>query len=166
MLNVNNSLQIMNAGKQGAGDEIVRQMGWDYGQLGSGEAVRYRFTVNEDEVKLKDAMSATLAWNRKIDGRVVELKHEGVSRKVWLDQPRITDMDMRLVKVEANGKRRIVGLSDSERDNVEHLYFANLPVGEYEIQIRRIKDGVRGKWAYGLAWRIGGENWKGDRPRK
>ena len=158
VLNVNNSLQIMQGGVQKPGEEVVGDWGWDYGQIAGGEVVTYRFEIGERGGE----MSVTLVWNRHIDGRVLGLRQGNVKRNVWSDLPRVADMDLRLVKIGEDGQRRIVGLSDSERDNVEHLYYAKLPAGRYELEVKRLGDRQKGKWGYGMAWRIGGEKWKGD----
>ena len=48
----------------------------------------------------------------------------------------------------------VIAESRSRVDNIEHLYFTELPAGRYRLEIRR-KDQLTEAWDYGLAWRFG-----------
>lgn len=94
-------------------------------------------------------LSIALAWHRRIAGQVVRVPQLG--QDVWINTPRLADFDLKLVMIDDAGVERIVGLSDSEIDNVEHLYFEQLPAGRYRLDVTRLTDEYDEPWTAALA---------------
>ncbi|MEM7384264.1 MAG: hypothetical protein AAF514_04905 [Verrucomicrobiota bacterium] len=62
---------------------------------------------------------------------------------------KVADLNLCLHRIDPNGDKTIIGLSDSPIDNVEYLYLEDLEPGQYEL----IVEGAP-KTKYGLAWRF------------
>ncbi|QQE10181.1 S8/S53 family peptidase [Planctomycetota bacterium] len=163
VLNVNNTLMIAE-GQKAEPSGKLDDFGWSYVALKPNQAVRY-LIEKQDEKSNWGPLAITIDWNRSIQGPVTFTlgpeKQNTINR--WMGTPAIADFDLRLIKIEDDGSTKIVAMSDSERDNVEHIYFNELPPGKYAIEILRQNINKETEpWPFALAWRIGGENWRGD----
>ncbi len=126
---------------------IDSRYGWDFRESKVGETNVYRFKT----MRALEKVSMMLVWNRRIDGRVMNDLMSG--RRVWNTQPRLANFDLSLVLIDTYGEEQEISASRSTVDNVEHLYFRNLPRGEYEMRVTR-DDQEREAWDYALAWRM------------
>ncbi len=152
---LDNSLQILEVGEWGADDSTTsRCCGWGLWTMNQGSASSIRF---QTERSLGPA-SFVLAWNRRIAGRVTQVV--GTKQQVWLDTPRLADFDLllfyRAADADADTPEHLVALSDSEVDNVEHIYFPALPAGRYRLEVRRLRDGHAQPWEVAWAFRVSG----------
>ncbi|WP_432798717.1 S8 family serine peptidase [Poriferisphaera sp. WC338] len=184
IVNVDESLKVMMGGRQRGEimlqggdrtsdresvftiDETSREEnGWDYLALREGQSAKWKIIIGKEGA---EDVSITVVWNRRLDGQEVQVKQKEKMRAVWMARPRVADFDLRLVKIEKDGEKKIVGLSDSELDNVEHLYFKRLAAGSYELEVYRqrprINPDVAGgdvnqsgdeDWGVAVAWRMG-----------
>jgi hypothetical protein len=121
--------------------------GWHYATLAPGEGAIYRMNLPEN----KGELSVFIVWNRRIDGRtMVDPINE---QPVWLDAPRMADLDLQLIRHAGAGDGDVVAESASRIDNLEHIYLPRVAAGEYELRIAR-HDALDEAWDYALAWRL------------
>lgn len=137
-----------------AADPIAKRYAWSYGEAQPVDTLTYRFEVDTDQGEA----CFTLVWNRKVAGGEVTLRHPETGQAVtmWNNTPQMPDLDLRLIRADANGEGRIVAASMSRIDNVEVVYLRELPAGSYTLEVRRGRDTIEGDWPYALAWRIEG----------
>ncbi|MCH2113830.1 MAG: S8 family peptidase [Pirellulales bacterium] len=117
--------------------------GWDYQtvQPGALNKLLYDFVVPTGSVAAE--LSIVLAWNAETSAPF----HTG--------DPVVADLDLELVDslgmpVDLDPEDSLVeGLSQSDVDNVEHLYVSNLPAGTYTLGVSS-DDLARD---FGLSWR-------------
>jgi hypothetical protein len=143
------SLQILQAGPLAA-DQLdpSRPGGWAHLKM-KGSSQRSFGLVTQGP---RRSLSIVLVWHRRIDGRV---GHVGPDRqRVWYDSPRTADFDLRLFFSQGQGTDCLVALSDSEVDNVEHLYLPEVPAGRYRLEVLRQSDRHREAWDAALAFRL------------
>ena len=141
-----NSYRILTTGPIGPG-RVSNRYGWDFQSITNDEEASYGF----DTVDPYRDVSVMLVWNRRIDGRQVT---DLFTRKTrWLDQPRLADFDLRLLRLNDQGNMETVEASASRVDNVEHIYLKHLPPGRYVIEVNR-HDTLSEKWDYSIAWRF------------
>ena len=101
-----------------------------------------------------------MTWNRRIDGRTgtLEIKNNAQPeepvkpQRVWLDTPRLADLDLVLTRLEDDGTESKIATSASTLDNVEHLYLPSLEPGRYRLTVKRLPDDFAEAWDYALAW--------------
>ena len=122
--------------------------GWDARPINPAGRAVYRFTLDEPT----GPVSVALTWHRKVAGNTIDVKDHG---KVWNNAYALADLDLRLIQ-ETTGGDRVAAISDSEIDNVEHIYFDELPAGTYRLEVWRQPDAQPIPWPYALAWRFGG----------
>ncbi len=147
VLNIDRSLLVMQAGREAAG-RLSRRAGWDFATIGVGETARYRFETLEP----LGPTQAVLTWHRRIDGRTGTSPVDG--RRLWLDMPRLANLDLRLIQLDEAGRRHVAAESASEIDNVELLHLPALEPGRYVLEVTRRDDGLDEAWDYALAWLI------------
>jgi hypothetical protein len=143
MVNVNNSHQILTAGRQAASSSsVVAQTGWDFNTIVTSVPTaerRYFFDVQSST--FDQTFSAVLSWHREFqDGNA--------------DQFSFADLNLRLYS--SNDTFDLVGTplieSLSPVDNVEHLWLANgLAVGRYAIVVDANGSAVT---EYAIAWQF------------
>lgn len=143
------SLRMLQGTRLPDGDVPVEaQPGWAMIELTGGQT--RSFTFEQDQSF--GPVSIALTWHRRIAGQIANVPQLG--RDLWLNTPRTADFDLRLVLLDDAGER-IVGLSDSEVDNVEHLYFDQLPAGRYRLDVIRLTDENDEPWTAALALDFG-----------
>jgi hypothetical protein len=140
-LNIYNSYQIQAGGQQEGsttpGAAAVTSLGWDYeAAFDPNNELHYQFTVgpNQDDNEL----SAILSWNVQIDD---------------LDPSNNFVPDVNLADFNLVLRDDLTGLaidvSQSEVDNVEHIFVQDLAEGTYTLEVSGDTD-----QAFGLAWRL------------
>jgi len=153
IVNIDRSLQSLDAGPIDT-NILHRPVGWDMLRLRSGESRVYRF----ETARLWREATIVIVWHRRIDGR--RAKRFGTDEDIWLDIPRLTNIDLQLTRYDDNGTPKRLAQSISTVDNVEHIYRLVLPPGRYRIEIVRQEDKLDEQWDVALAW------WMRPAPRK
>ncbi|MFV1994316.1 MAG: hypothetical protein ACC661_02675, partial [Verrucomicrobiales bacterium] len=129
-VNIDNSHRILTAGKQSAGAAIGTR-GWDFGSVPDTDADQdYLFTIPAGS--MGDQVCVVLNWNRS---GAAGIFHNLTLQ--LLDAAETTEWE---------ASRSVV-------DNVEHLYYRNLPEGDYILRVTRGGDSGA-ITAYALAWRM------------
>ncbi len=160
-VNLDHSLRILDGGQTTPGSRITRGKAWAYATLPPRQTHRYILQVPERIGGLGE-VSIALTWHRRIDGQTIAFKSstnpDGPQRSLWYSAPRLADLDLRLVRIDADGQTvSTVAESTSRIDNVEHLYLKELPVGRYALEVTRDPDHEQlgdEAWDYALAWRL------------
>lgn len=154
VVNVDRSLRILGNAPAQPGEKIKRLAGWSYPTVGKAAGVSYELTLPIDT----GAVAFTMVWNRRIDGRVAVATRKDTGEKVgvWLDAPRLADLDLRLFVVDDDGNETVLAASTSAVDNVEHLSLPRLPQGTYRLELfrDREKESLDEDWQVALAWVI------------
>ncbi len=146
MVRLDQSYRILMDGPMDAGP--VPPRGWSFHNLQPGKS-----SVSFDVQLLSPAgeVSIIAAWNRRIDGRVIDDLFTGQKR--WSDAPRLGQFDLILKRVRSDGQTEVVMDSTSSIDNVQHVYRPFLAPGKYRIHLVR-KDALNESYEVALAWRI------------
>ncbi|MEM9418648.1 MAG: S8 family serine peptidase [Planctomycetota bacterium] len=158
VVNVDRSLRILAAGPAKPGEQIKRLSGWSFPTLKKDATASYALKLPIDT----GPATFTITWHRRIDGRVAIGVRKETQEKVavWLDGPRLIDLDLRLISI-IDGQESVLATSTSRVDNVEHIHVPSLAKGEYRIEIVRDAEHneLEEDWDVALAWKI-------DRPTK
>ncbi len=148
MLNAVGAYRNLTAGQNKPGP--VSTTGWDLNELNGGENPQniYRMTFID---KADKYITATVVWNRHYER---EYPFEAIPQ---------ADVDLRLelwaIDEENPNNAYLLDYSDSEVDNVEHVYFRADPnYTDYEIVVSYgdtdLSNQTAGAQSYGLAWDI------------
>jgi hypothetical protein len=122
----------------------VARHGWDYQNLqpGSGNALQYDFVIPGGSTA--EELSIVLTWN----AQVASPFHSG--------DPVVANLGLELIDASTGttidfdiNDNIVDGLSNSDVDNVEHLYLTNLLAGTYTLKV--FSDDLASE--FGLAWR-------------
>lgn len=140
IVNIDHSYQILKQQPIFSG-MITAPTGWSYFSITPREMLSWYWDVKTD---MENATLA-LVWHRRIDGR--QLTERLTRKTVWLDRPRMADLDIKFISMDAGE----IASSHSTVDNVELIYVPKLKAGQYEIQISR-KDPLNEDWTAALAW--------------
>jgi subtilisin family serine protease len=152
-LNAYRAIQQFAGGQWGA-DTAVPLIGWDYRAVSSrnrSEAPRYRDYVIEQPLKADSFISATLAWDRKLelqDANASSLFEPGES----FQDDGLNNLDIYLMRAEDDDTKDSIWSSVSEVDSVEHMFYQIPETGQYKIRVvyrDRVNDSVQN---YALAW--------------
>ena len=133
-MNVQNSYHILVGGKVSPG-ESAGHYGWDKGPLSANGTAVYNLNLGRDNGE----MSVMLNWNRKIIAAP------------WINggayQESVANMSLTLHRID-NGESTLLDSSNSNTDNLEHLYLRGLAAGNYTLTVTTdiASD-------YALAWR-------------
>ncbi len=153
MVNVDRSLSILDGGPTDPG-AITQAAGWAYLDLQRGENAAFTLEPAGELGRV----TVTAVWNRRIDGRIAQLRNKETGKRVlaWLDGPRVSDFDLRLVRVGTDVEEEVIAASESRVDNVEHLYLPTLAAGSYRIDLtRQAEDGAADEtYEVALTWII------------
>ena len=123
-VNLDRSLRILDSPPAEPGGEIRQLFGWSYPQLAGTtpeapepEAATYELRLPVDV----GPVTLTAVWNRRIDGRLANVvRREDQQRfTVWLDAPRLANVDLRLWRITEPGDE-----SGSEPSEDSRLEFA------------------------------------------
>ncbi len=139
--------KVLTAGMQRDGD--VKIIGWDLNMIDPNyiEEKVYKFQTAGDS---HNQLTATLVWNKVYEDQYPF----NLQLNLW------RDLQLQLWIINETGRSELVDYSDSPVDNVEHLYTPLDPNTTYELVVSHslnspLPDGIT---AYGLSWRVSGEN--------
>jgi len=123
---------------------VVDPIGWDYAETDD-KPTNYFFEVPPGW-RLHE-LSALLTWNRAVVDAAAGTRFD--------PQPSLANLDLLLLAADDSTPGKVLDLSLSLVDNVEHVYLnddlgigAGLGPGQYALQVVAPTDGV----AYSLAW--------------
>lgn len=134
-LNVLNAYHILAAGRQTASDDSSRGLrGWDYSTSSTASPRRYFFTLRPNQ--WGSTVSATLTWHRDITSNYTVAP--------------LANLNLHLRHANGFTIGAVVDESISSIDNVEHLFFRNLPPGDYVIEVSASSNSI----PYGLSWEV------------
>lgn len=140
-LNVYNSYQTLVAGEQEAStSEDVGLTGWDVDQMptNTGNSLQYFFEITQQD-RAQD-LSAVLTWNRSVSV-------DGVGPfQTW--NASVADLRLELYSATNYTLDKLLDYSDSEVDNVEHIYQTSLSPGRYAFELT----GDTADQEFSLAW--------------
>ncbi|MBL4702464.1 MAG: S8/S53 family peptidase [Phycisphaeraceae bacterium] len=140
VVNVNHSYDILKRDPSQPG-MIDEPTGWSFFELSQRDMLSWYWDVPKD----MQNVTITVVWHRRIDGR--QLTDRLTRKTVWLDTPRMADLDIKLMSLQEGQ----IAVSKSNVDNVELIYVPKLKAGQYEIQLGR-KDQLTENWTAALAW--------------
>lgn len=153
VVNVNRALRILAGAPAAPGQQIKRLAGWSYPTVSANGSASYTLELPIDT----GPTAFTIVWNRRIDGRIAVATRNDTGEKVavWLDAPRLADVDLRLFSIDDGGET-LLAQSASRVDNVEHLSLPSLAKGKYRLEIFRDPDheSLDEDWDVALAWVI------------
>lgn len=155
-VNLDASLRIIEGGPIEPGHRITRGKAWAFAELPPRATHRFILEAPRD----LGEFSVVLTWHRRIDGRSLALENDTAAdaRALWHHEPRLADLDLRLLRVDDKGRTMSEYLVSASRiDNVEHLYLPALPAGRYALEVVRdaAADPMKDEpWTYALAWRL------------
>jgi hypothetical protein len=175
-LNVLDSLQNYAAGEQGPGAPgaaNVLPIGWDYETVAAAAPANTTYTYNFHYNGNMAGFQATLAWDFPVsiaanagpndaNGNPTFQTGANAGAATSFAQGALTDLDLYFFQVNPNGTLLELGASNSNIDNVEHIYDQPLdgagnplalPAGNYQIDVVA-PNGVAGAATvpFGLAW--------------
>lgn len=148
MLNAVGAYKNLIAGQNSPGN--VSTAGWDLNELGEGQNPQNVYKMSLKNMAGK-YIAMTVVWNRHYD------------REYPFEAKPETDTDLRLelwaIDRENSNNAYLLDYSDSEVDNVEHIYFRVDPnYTDYEIVVSYgdadIQNQKAGAQPYGLAWEV------------
>jgi len=158
---LDNSLRVLSGGPAEAGVRgEAERFGWWFGELLPGEHATFKVAVEAGDGPL----SAVVVWHRRIEAETRLQTRGGQRRAEWEWAEGLADFDL-LASLEPaeGGQGRVLGLSRSKVDNVEHVF---VPAGELGAGVVRLDvirpraggrgEGAKGPWEAAVAWRIGG----------
>ncbi len=129
------------------GDRIRRRYGWTFDSLAAGKTRRFTFQTAEP----MGGTSLALVWHRRI--QPIQAVNMQDRQMYWAGEPKLADLDLRLVRIDEAGAEHVVAESASAIDNVEHIFLPRLQAGRYYLEVTR-KDTLPEAWDYALAWRV------------
>ena len=148
--NIDRSYQVLTGGQFASsaglsGLEIAPTAGWDTAAISNTQSRHIRFNVSE----LADEVSILLTWNQRAN--------------TGFGSYSLADLDLELLLYNNGKPTTLVGdaglsvyesgnvVSESEIDNVEHLYLRNLETGDYVLKISRL-DSSAGSRVFSVGW--------------
>jgi len=144
IVNVNRSLMVLDHGPVD-GRQLARPWGWSVLAMKPGQTRSFHFETSQ----VWRQVTIVAVWHRRIDGRV--LRPLGGEGPVWLDTPRLAQVDLALTRFDERGAATELAASRSAVDNVEHIYRGVLMPGRYRIDVVR-DDKLDESWDVALAW--------------
>ena len=152
IVNIDRSHRILTGLEQaGSSNNVIPEQpniqgpGWDWEYVSNGESVYYRFCLDDTAPEV----IFTATWHRSVSASFASYE--------------LPDLDLYLWKVEDGSLVDMVGqgpkafesgnvTSESQVDNVEHLYVRGLAAGEYVVEMVRQNGGASSRGA--IAWWI------------
>jgi hypothetical protein len=143
-LNIYNSYNMLAAGEQNAASQSdVEAIGWDYGETSGDPATKSHYFFDIDTAAEGKEFSAMLVWNRIIS--------DSSPGKGWFPgNADVANLDLQLFNATGYTLGLQIDISDSEIDNVEHIFQTDLGVGRYVLAITS----DTGSTDYGIAWGV------------
>ncbi len=151
-VNIDTSHLILTGGQQSASSTVpasasADMAGWDRPQINAGNSAYWRFHVSEQAAEA----SFVITWNRQVSSNFNSYTLAHLELELWeADGGQVSSLvgDDGL-GVFASGNV----VSQSDIDNIQHLYLTDLAAGEYVLEARRT-DGLSAGWDVAAAWYI------------
>ena len=154
VMDLDRSIIILEAGAAKPNQQHTQRYGWSFAQIDPGKSADYRFAVD----KAQGESTFALTWHRRVVGPVsADDLVTGEKREAWDDRAFIPNLDLSLIRTDAEGNEEVIAKSASEVDNVEMLVLPELSPGKYTLRIERIKDNAPMPWDFAVAWRVEAE---------
>lgn len=157
-LNVKNAVKQFSSGEQNSnGSAVVPKIGWDYGTTDhAGDFNKY---VLNQTVAFREWISITLAWDRRVNFFV----DSGTENQYDIGDTFINEissltfnrMYLYLLPAGSDDISDAVWSSESDNDNIQHIFYQALTPGSFEIwvyQVDELLDDPEVSQSYGLSW--------------
>lgn len=145
IVNVNRALQVLDAGPVD-GRQVHKPWGWSVVALEPGQTRTFYF----ETAQVWRDVTIVAVWNRRIDGRVT--RPMGMDTSIWLDAPRLAQVDLVLTRYDERGVAHELVASRSSVDNVEHIFRGVIMPGRYRLEVKRDDDRLDEPWDVAIAW--------------
>ena len=149
-VNVDNIYRIMTGGQHASStlwqnSKVAPSAAWETAAISANQSRYLRFEVPQ----LAESVSILTTWHQKPNAAFSSYT--------------IYNIDMELWRVEGGALQSLVGpgglkvfssgnvVSESDVDNVEHLYIENLSPGEYVLEVKRV-DSFSGSRVFSTSW--------------
>ncbi len=150
-VNVDRSWQVMTGGQHG-GDSSPDSMpvapyaAWDVASLLNGGSRFYKFSTQD----VSDEVSILLLWHQKVNTGFSSYSMADLDLQLWGldDKENLVDITGD-AGIDVFDSGNVV--SESNVDNVEHLYIRDLAPGEYALEVSR-DDSAGSTRIFGVAW--------------
>eukprot|EP00752_Nemacystus_decipiens_P013754 g12207.t1 len=152
VVEIDRSLVILDGGHSEPGKPTRQRYGWSFAQIDPGKVREYTFSIDTEQGETGIA----LVWHRRVLGGKVRIvnRDTGASREAWNFAQYLPDLNLGLIKMDADGREMMVAVSASQVDNVELIHLPKLEPGQYTLRIARKQDDTKLDWDYAVAWRI------------
>ncbi|NJR71364.1 MAG: S8 family serine peptidase [Synechococcales cyanobacterium CRU_2_2] len=154
-LNAFRAYQQLSAGRQPPTAAVMAR-GWDYGEVGMGQAGGESGAVYQDyaiaqSLQAGSYFGATLTWDRWVE--LVDINRNGQYDLGERFRDRgLNNLDLYLMRATDTDKAQAIWTSVSNVDSVEHI-FQKIPVtGRYKLRVQYREQKHEPNQAYGLAW--------------
>ncbi|MCA9238770.1 MAG: hypothetical protein KDA37_01155 [Planctomycetales bacterium] len=154
-VNVYNSFFIQQGGQfdgqSTSGGARMGDYGWDYGELSQGGSLFYELEV--PDFYTGGELSVVLAWNALVT--------DGNSGAAFDPVLNLANLDLKLYDEQGLLTGSPLAISESNVDNVEHIYLPETPVGKYTLEVLyNTTDNLGAPPSlqdFGIAWRLDSE---------
>lgn len=152
MVDIDRALVMLEGGHAEPDKPTKQRYGWSFATIDPGKARSYTFTVDQEQGE----MGIALVWHRRVLGGKANLTHRdtGETKEIWNVGQYTPDLNLGLIKTNADGSETMIALSVSKIDNLELIHLPKLDKGNYTLRIVRQQDETKQAWDYALAWRI------------
>ncbi|MGB0767640.1 MAG: S8 family serine peptidase, partial [Phycisphaeraceae bacterium] len=152
VVEIDRALVILDAGHAEPDRATNQRYGWSFSTIDADAQRYYDFSLDAEQ----GPASFALVWHRRVlGGRARILNPDtGETRTIWNAAHFTPDLDLGLVRLEADGGETLIRFSQSDVDNVELIHLPALEPGRYRLRVRRKHDDTSQPWDYALAWRI------------
>jgi len=152
MVDIDRSLVMLEGGRAQPNKPTKQRYGWSFAEIDPGKLHTYTFEVDVEQGETGIA----LVWHRRVLGGKAKLVNEatGQTKEIWNPSASVPDLNLGLVRTDADGNETMVAASISKVDNVELLHVPTLEPGKYTLRVVRQMDDTKMAWDYALAWRI------------
>jgi len=150
MLHVDRSWQIMSGGQHESstsptGLVVAPYAGWETWFLGGNQSRYIKFEVDE----LADEVSIVLTWHQSVSSNFGSYSIANLDLVLWKSQ------GGKLMGLTGDAGIGVFGggnvVSESDVDNVEHLYIQDLSPGEYILEMKRADSSTQSR-VFSVAW--------------
>jgi subtilisin family serine protease len=150
-LNAYRAIQQFSSG-QWSPEAAVPALGWDYRTVGTrGDSPAYRDYVLEQPLQANSFVSATIAWDRKVELRDTN-NNDLFDVGETFEDSGLNNLDIYLMRAEDDDIANSVWSSDSDVDSVEHIFHQVSEAGRYKIRVvyrDRVNEPTQ---SYAIAW--------------
>lgn len=155
VVDIDRALVMLDAGHAEPDMPTKQRYGYSFATIDPGTLRTYAFTADVEQGQVGIA----LVWHRRVKGGKANLVNEatGETREIWNPTAFLPNLNLGLIKTEADGSETMIAASASKVDNVELIHLPKLDPGNYTLRIVRSKDNADMPWDYAVAWRIEGK---------